>query len=657
MFRFLQRFGRDSQARRRGTGSMTRVRRRNHQLNCESLEDRQLLSAQAYYIVNVASGKVLDDPGGSTSEGVPVDQWQLNGGANQQWYLVPQTDGYYEVQNASSGLVLDDPNSSTSEGTKLDLWQPNGGANQQWGFFRLDGSNADIYSASNPNLVLDDPNSSTSNGTTMDQWSFNGGANQQWELLEANTAPVLNDYVVNAYSGDVLDDPNSSTSNGTTMDQWPINYGTNQQWTFVPLADGNYEIVNEASGLVLGDPGFSTSNGTGIIQWQLNDGMNEQWKIDPLSNGNYAIVNAYSNLALDDPNFSTSKGTSVIQYQWNGGMNQQWVLFVPNTTATTSPNWSGYVATTPNDSVTYVTGTWTVPTVTATSGNTDSFAWVGIDGYGGGTVEQVGTAQGTHNGVPYYHAWWEMWSKIGGQPEQTISTMTVSPGDSITASVTYQTSGTYAGDFLLSINDTSQSNDSFSTYANPQQYQDPLPDRSSAEWIMETPSFGGTYATLPEFSPVTFTNCYATISEATAQVRALNLNRNGVTLDTTSVLTSGTSFSVLYDSSGAAGQSATLQSRKKTGGLVIGRHAGTRIAEPSASTANGMTQIEPTVGATRHSGKKTGRLVIRRTAATGPAGLPRFRSPIGQHERFARGFLIDPRARHVIVAESDLADR
>ena len=114
----------------------------------------------------------------------------------------------------------------------------------------------------------------------------------------------------------------------------------------------------------------------------------------PLSNGNYAIVNASSNLVLDDPNFSTGNGTSIIQYQWNGGMNQQWVLFMPNTTATTSPNWSGYVATTQNDSVTYVTGTWTVPTVTATSGNTDSFAWVGIDGSDGGTVEQTGTAQG-----------------------------------------------------------------------------------------------------------------------------------------------------------------------------------------------------------------------------------------------------------------------
>jgi hypothetical protein len=61
---------------------MTRVRRRNHRLNCEALESRQLLSG--YYIVNAASGKVLDDPGFSTSNGTPIDQWQLNGGANQQ---------------------------------------------------------------------------------------------------------------------------------------------------------------------------------------------------------------------------------------------------------------------------------------------------------------------------------------------------------------------------------------------------------------------------------------------------------------------------------------------------------------------------------------------------------------------------------------------
>ena len=205
--------------------------------------------------------------------------------------------------------------------------------------------------------------------------------------------------------------------------------------------------------------------------------------------------------------------------------------------------------------------------------------------------------------------------------------MTVSPGDSITASVTYQTSGTYAGDFLLSINDTSHSNDSFSIYENPPQYQDPLPDRSTAEWIMETPGYGGSDAPLANFGTITFTNCNASISGTAVQVQALNLNRNGVTLDTTSVLTSGTSFSVLYDSSGTAGQSATLQSGKKTGSLITGRPAGTGAAGQSGTNAIGITQIGPTVGVTLQSGKKTGRPVIVRPAGTGVPGL---RDSVGQ---------------------------
>ncbi len=753
MFRFMQRFGRDSLVGGRGTGPMARVRRRNHRLNCEALESRQLLSG--YYLVNEASGNVLDDPGGSTSNGAVIDQWQLNGGANQQWDLVALADGNDAIVNASSDKVLDDPDFSTSNGTPIQLYQPNGGLNQQWKPVALANGNYAIvnaysglvlgdpgYSASNgtqmiqwqwngglneqwtllaagnapaqtgyvvnmssgnvledPNSstsngtgidqnqldggtnqkwtfveladgdyvivseysgkVLDDPNSSTNNGTQVIQYQLNGGTNQQWEPLSASYTPVVTGYFKNVSSGKVLDDPNSSTSNGTGIIQYQLDDGTNQQWTLldsanapavtdyvinassgelvddpglstangtlvqqypsngsnntpwtlVPLADGNVEIVNASTGKVLDDPDFSTSNATFIDQWQLNGGTNQQWTLVPLADGNDEIVNAFSNKVLDDPAFSRANGTDIDQWQLNGGMNQQWVLFVPNTSATSSPNWSGYVATTSlsnpqNDSVTYVAGTWTVPTVTATSGNTHSFAWVGIDGHGNHTVEQAGTAQGINNGVPYYYAWWEMWSSIDLQNlAQRITTMTVSPGDSITASVTYQTSGTHAGDYLLSINDTSHSNDSFNIYASPSQYQDPLPDRSTAEWIMEAPTVGGSITTLPNFGTVTFTNCSATINGTTGpinasswQSQAENLSSNGVTYDTTSVLNhSGTGFTVLYDSAGTAGQSAT--------------------------TANGLTQVSSTVGATLQSVQNTGRQVIRRHAGTGAPGL------------------------------------
>jgi hypothetical protein len=81
MFAFMQRFGRDTQARGRGTGPTTHVRRRDHQPNCEALEGRELLSA--YYVINAYSGKVLDNPGFSTGNGTPMDQGQWYGGLNQ----------------------------------------------------------------------------------------------------------------------------------------------------------------------------------------------------------------------------------------------------------------------------------------------------------------------------------------------------------------------------------------------------------------------------------------------------------------------------------------------------------------------------------------------------------------------------------------------
>ena len=72
MFRFLRRFSRDSQARLRGTWSPARVRRRNRRLDCEALEGRQLLSG--IYIISDYSGKVVDDPSSSTSNGVATDR-------------------------------------------------------------------------------------------------------------------------------------------------------------------------------------------------------------------------------------------------------------------------------------------------------------------------------------------------------------------------------------------------------------------------------------------------------------------------------------------------------------------------------------------------------------------------------------------------------
>jgi len=247
-----------------------------------------------------------------------------------------------------------------------------------------------------------------------------------------------------------------------------------------------------------------------------------------------------------------------------------WAKYQSDTTL--GPNWSGYVAATnlsqPQlNSVTKVSGSWIVPNVTGpSSGTTNSSIWVGIDGYGNHTVEQLGTEEDVNkDGQPVYYAWWEMESKQGanvaGQGYAArIHSMMVLPGDSITASVQYISSGAHAGQFDLSIVDNSRANDSFSTYETSSQTQSPLAQRSSAEWIVEAPTSAksGNIEQLADFGSVTFTNASAVINGVTGpindsnwQSEAIDMVDMGYQATTSPPVDSGTSFVVTYNSSAA----------------------------------------------------------------------------------------------------------
>ena len=103
-----------------------------------------------------------------------------------------------------------------------------------------------------------------------------------------------------------------------------------------------------------------------------------------------------------------------------------------------STNWSGYAAANKlsspkKGSVTAVSGTWIVPTLSPTFDDTYSSLWVGIDGYGSSTVEQIGTEHDFSDGVQSDYAWFEMYPGAS----YLINGFPLSPGDVISASVVY----------------------------------------------------------------------------------------------------------------------------------------------------------------------------------------------------------------------------
>jgi Ricin-type beta-trefoil lectin domain-like len=294
MFRFLQRFGRDSQARGRGTGPLAHARRRNHQLNCEALEGRQMLSG--FYLANAYSGKVLDDPAGSINLGAVIDQYQITGSANQQWQIVPLSNGYSAIVNTQTNLALIDSGNSPSGASSVRQWEwiPATPA-EQWLFYPQPSGTVAIQNLYTGKF-LDDPNFSTSNLTGMIDYPWNGGTNQQWNLLAAASGPNMPYSLQNASNGTFL--PNS--------------------FLLIPLADGNDLIVNAASGQALGGVGNS------VVEGALTGYSFQQWYIAPQAYGFSGIVNASSYMVLDEP----EPGLVVLD-AWYAGYSQQWILEDP----------------------------------------------------------------------------------------------------------------------------------------------------------------------------------------------------------------------------------------------------------------------------------------------------------------------------------------
>jgi peptidase A4-like protein len=101
--------------------------------------------------------------------------------------------------------------------------------------------------------------------------------------------------------------------------------------------------------------------------------------------------------------------------------------------------WAGYVASGGSKPFTYAQATFKVAAVDCGVTPHDSYTsqWVGLDGYHGKTVEQVGVRSecggdpdpGSPPNAAYYYAWWEMYPK----PLRVLEL--VKPGDVIEASV------------------------------------------------------------------------------------------------------------------------------------------------------------------------------------------------------------------------------
>ncbi|WP_328844022.1 ricin-type beta-trefoil lectin domain protein [Streptomyces sp. NBC_00258] len=117
------------------------------------------------------AGKCVDVAGASSANGTPVQLYDCNSSAAQQWTVA--SDGSIRAL----GKCLDVTGNGTADGSTVQLWDCGGGANQRW----VVSAAGDIV---NPqaNKCLDVTGNSSANGTRLQIWTCSGGANQKWTV-------------------------------------------------------------------------------------------------------------------------------------------------------------------------------------------------------------------------------------------------------------------------------------------------------------------------------------------------------------------------------------------------------------------------------------------------------------------------------------------
>ncbi|MFI5907618.1 RICIN domain-containing protein [Dactylosporangium sp. NPDC051541] len=136
-------------------------------------------------------------------------------------YLTPATTGGQpgvQIVGGQSGRCLDVPGGTTTNGTQTQLYDCTGASSQRWTY--TTGKQLQVYGSK----CLDASGRGTTNGTAAIIWDCNGQTNQQWNINSDGS-------ITGVQSGLCLDASAFGTANGTKVQLWQCLNGANQKWS------------------------------------------------------------------------------------------------------------------------------------------------------------------------------------------------------------------------------------------------------------------------------------------------------------------------------------------------------------------------------------------------------------------------------------------
>ena len=142
-----------------------------------------------YYIKSAFNGLYLDVAGKSSTNNANIQQYAFNGGSNQKFKFVSNSEGYYSIYTGASNYtkVIDVAGKSTADNANILQYSYSGGTNQQFQIVEIsNGVYAIKTRVSGCKSCMDVYGWSTSNGGKISQYTYWGGQCQLWILEKVN---------------------------------------------------------------------------------------------------------------------------------------------------------------------------------------------------------------------------------------------------------------------------------------------------------------------------------------------------------------------------------------------------------------------------------------------------------------------------------------